>query len=70
MFIFSIMQVNLDDVLKISRDSVLVIVLKVGEKEEVKPGLFKRDASYYCRCKGSHALDSLEEPRRRRKLID
>ena len=42
------MQVNLDDVLKMSdgkRVSVLVRVLKVGEKEEIKPGLFKRDAT-------------------------
>ena len=42
------MQVNLDDVLKTSdgkRVSVLVRVLKMGEKEEIKPNLFKRDAT-------------------------
>ena len=42
------MQVNLDDVLKTSdgkRVSVLVKVLKMEEKEEIKPGLFKRDAT-------------------------
>ena len=41
------MQVHLDDVLQTSdgkRVSVLVRVLKMGEKE-VKPGLFKRDAT-------------------------
>ena len=44
----SIMQVKKDDVLKTSdskRVSVLVGGLKVGEKGEIKPGLFKRDAT-------------------------
>ena len=44
----SIMQVNLDDVLQTSDGkcvSVLVRGLKVGEKGEIKPGLFKRDAT-------------------------
>ena len=43
-----IMQVSLDDVLKTSdskRVSVLLRGLKVGEKVEIQPGLFKRDAT-------------------------
>ena len=47
-FMSSIMQVNKDDMLKTSdskRVSVLVRGLKVGEKDEIKPGLFKRDAT-------------------------
>ena len=42
------MQVNLNDVLKTSDGkcvSVLVRVLKMGEKEEIKLDLFKRDAT-------------------------